>query len=79
MTGPAPVRRSNTLPAEYPQFLAEIKARIAGARTRAALPEPDSELVRDVIKDPELPKLASELSNIVEAANAVYEDEPTEM
>jgi len=28
---------------------------------------------------PELPKLASELSNIVEAANAVYEDEATEM
>ena len=28
---------------------------------------------------PDLPALASELSDIVEAANAVYEDEATEM
>jgi hypothetical protein len=37
MTGPPPIRRSDALPADYPQFLAEIKARIAGARTRAVL------------------------------------------
>jgi predicted nuclease of restriction endonuclease-like (RecB) superfamily len=37
MIGPAPVRRSDALPADYPQFLAEIKARIAGARTRSVL------------------------------------------
>ncbi len=37
MTGPSSVRRSDALPADYPQFLAEIKARIAGARTRALL------------------------------------------
>ena len=29
MPGPAPIRRSDALPADYPQFLAEIKARIA--------------------------------------------------
>jgi hypothetical protein len=30
MTGPAPpVHWSDTLPADYPQFLAEVKARIA--------------------------------------------------
>jgi hypothetical protein len=29
MPSPSPVRRSDTLPADYPQFLAEIKARIA--------------------------------------------------
>jgi DUF1016 N-terminal domain len=45
MTGPAPIRRSDALPADYPQFLAEIKARIAGARTRAALAV-NGELVR---------------------------------
>lgn len=45
MTGPAPVRRSGALPADYPQFLAEIKARIAGARTRAVLAV-NSELIR---------------------------------
>ena len=33
------------LPADYPQFLAEIKARIAGARTRAVLAV-NSELIR---------------------------------
>ena len=37
MSGPAPVRRSEALPADYPQFLTEIKARIAAARTRATL------------------------------------------
>ncbi len=37
VTGPAPMRRSDALPADYPQFLAEIKARIASARTRAVL------------------------------------------
>ena len=37
MTGPAPIRRSDTLPADYPRFLAEIKARIGAARTRAVL------------------------------------------
>jgi predicted nuclease of restriction endonuclease-like (RecB) superfamily len=37
MPGPAPVRRSDALPADYPRFLAEIKARIAAARTRATL------------------------------------------
>jgi predicted nuclease of restriction endonuclease-like (RecB) superfamily len=37
MTVPTPVRRSDALPADYPRFLAEIKARIAGARTRAVL------------------------------------------
>ena len=32
-----PVHRPEQLPADYPQFLAEIKARIAAARTRAVL------------------------------------------
>ena len=45
MTGPSPIRRSDALPADYPQFLAEIKARIAAARTRAALAV-NSELIR---------------------------------
>jgi predicted nuclease of restriction endonuclease-like (RecB) superfamily len=45
MPDPAPVTRSDALPADYPQFLAEIKARIAGARTRAALAV-NSELIR---------------------------------
>jgi predicted nuclease of restriction endonuclease-like (RecB) superfamily len=45
MTGPAPIGRSDALPADYPQFLAEIKARIAGARTRAALAV-NGELIR---------------------------------
>jgi predicted nuclease of restriction endonuclease-like (RecB) superfamily len=45
MTDPAPAPRSDALPADYPQFLAEIKARIVGARTRAALAV-NSELIR---------------------------------
>jgi predicted nuclease of restriction endonuclease-like (RecB) superfamily len=45
MPGPAPVRRSDALPADYPQFLAEIKARIGAARTRAVLAV-NSELIR---------------------------------
>jgi len=45
MTGLPPVRRSDALPADYPRFLAEIKARIAAARTRAALAV-NSELIR---------------------------------
>ncbi len=45
MAGPSPVRRSDALPADYPQFLAEIKARIAGARTRAVLAV-NGELIR---------------------------------
>lgn len=45
MIGPPPTRRSNALPAGYPQFLAEIKARIAGARTRAVLAV-NSELIQ---------------------------------
>jgi predicted nuclease of restriction endonuclease-like (RecB) superfamily len=45
MTGPAPVRRSDVLPADYPQFLAEVKAWIAAARTRAVLAV-NSELIR---------------------------------
>jgi hypothetical protein len=36
MTGP-PARRAAQLPADYPEFLAELKTRIAAARTRAAL------------------------------------------
>lgn len=45
MTRPATARRSDALPADYPQFLAEIKARIAAARTHAALAV-NSELIR---------------------------------
>ena len=45
MPGPAPIRRSDALPADYPQFLAEIKARIGAARTRAVLAV-NSELIR---------------------------------
>jgi predicted nuclease of restriction endonuclease-like (RecB) superfamily len=45
MSGSPPIRRSDALPADYPQFLAEIKARIVGARTRAALAV-NGELVR---------------------------------
>ena len=41
----SPLSRSEQLPADYPQFLAEIKARIAGARTRAVLAV-NSELIR---------------------------------
>jgi predicted nuclease of restriction endonuclease-like (RecB) superfamily len=40
-----PVHRPEQLPAGYPRFLAEIKARIAAARTRAALAV-NSELIR---------------------------------
>jgi predicted AAA+ superfamily ATPase len=45
MTGPVPIHPSNALPADYPQFLAEIKARIGAARTRAVLAV-NSELIR---------------------------------
>jgi hypothetical protein len=45
MTGSAPTHRSDALPADYPQFLAEVKARIAAARTRAVLAV-NSELIR---------------------------------
>jgi predicted nuclease of restriction endonuclease-like (RecB) superfamily len=45
MTGPAPIRRSDALPADYPQFLAEVKAWIAAARTRAVLAV-NSELIQ---------------------------------
>ena len=45
MTGPPPIRRSDALPADYPQFLAEIKARIGAARTRAMLAV-NGELIR---------------------------------
>jgi predicted nuclease of restriction endonuclease-like (RecB) superfamily len=45
MPGTPPVRRSDALPADYPQFLTEVKARIAGARIRAALAV-NSELIR---------------------------------
>jgi predicted nuclease of restriction endonuclease-like (RecB) superfamily len=37
MPGTTPTHRSDTLPADYPQFLAEVKARIGAARTRAVL------------------------------------------
>ena len=40
-----PARRAEQLPADYPQFLAEVKARIADARTRAVLAV-NSELIR---------------------------------
>lgn len=40
-----PARRAEQLPADYPQFLAEVKARIAAARTRAVLGV-NSELVK---------------------------------
>ncbi len=33
----SPAHRSDALPAGYPEFLAEVKARIAAARTRAVL------------------------------------------
>jgi predicted nuclease of restriction endonuclease-like (RecB) superfamily len=45
MPGPPPVSRSDALPADYAQFLAEIKARIGAARTRAVLAV-NSELIR---------------------------------
>jgi len=45
MAAPTTAHRSDALPADYPQFLAEIKARIAGARTRAVLAV-NSELIR---------------------------------
>jgi predicted nuclease of restriction endonuclease-like (RecB) superfamily len=45
MPGPVLARRSDALPADYPRFLAEIKARIADARTRATLAV-NSELIR---------------------------------
>jgi predicted nuclease of restriction endonuclease-like (RecB) superfamily len=40
-----PARRTEDLPSEYPQFLAEVKARIAAARTRAVLAV-NSELIQ---------------------------------
>jgi predicted nuclease of restriction endonuclease-like (RecB) superfamily len=40
-----PVHRSEQLPADYPQFLAEVKLRIAAARTRAVLAV-NSELIQ---------------------------------
>jgi predicted nuclease of restriction endonuclease-like (RecB) superfamily len=45
MNGLSHTPQDDQLPADYPQFLAEIKARIAGARTRAALAV-NSELIR---------------------------------
>ncbi len=45
MPDPTPLRRSDALPAGYQQFLAEIKARIGTARTRAVLAV-NSELIR---------------------------------
>ncbi len=33
----APARRDDPLPADYPEFLAEVKSRIVAARTRAVL------------------------------------------
>jgi len=99
------------------QIATDLRRRGGSALTsfERTLPAPDSELVRDAIKDPynfeflglsrkakerdleqallndiqsflmemkpalpDLPALASELSNIVEAANAVYDDESTE-
>lgn len=41
----APVRRTAGLPADYPEFLTELKTRIAAARTRAALAV-NSELIK---------------------------------
>ena len=54
MPDPAPIRRSDALPADYPQFLAEIKARIAGARTRAVLAQawPDWEVCSQAVSKP---------------------------
>ena len=40
-----PTSRADELPAAYPQFLAEIKARIGAARTRAVLAV-NSELIQ---------------------------------
>jgi len=40
-----PARRTVGLPADYPEFLAEVKTRIAAARTRAVLAV-NSELIR---------------------------------
>jgi predicted nuclease of restriction endonuclease-like (RecB) superfamily len=45
MSDPTPIHRSDALPADYPQFLAEIKARIGAARTRAVLAV-NGELIR---------------------------------
>ncbi len=45
MPGTPPTLRSDVLPADYPQFLAEVKARIAAARTRAVLAV-NSELIQ---------------------------------
>src|ERR1700722_1369987 len=45
MTGITPTRRSDALPVDYPRFLADVKARIAGARTRALLAV-NGELIR---------------------------------
>jgi hypothetical protein len=42
-----PTRRGDALPAGYPEFLAEVKTRIAAARTRAALAVLGGLLVRD--------------------------------
>ena len=41
----SPARRADQLPADYPEFLAELKTRIAAARTRAALAV-NSELIK---------------------------------
>jgi len=45
MSGAPPTRRGDALPIGYPEFLVEVKARIAAARTRAALAV-NSELIR---------------------------------
>jgi len=45
MPAPSPARRGDALPAGYPEFLADVKTRIAAARTRAALAV-NSELIR---------------------------------
>jgi DUF1016 N-terminal domain len=45
MPGAPPARPGDALPVGYPEFLAEVKTRIAAARTRAALAV-NSELIR---------------------------------
>ena len=70
-----PAHRSEALPSDYPQFLAEVKARVASARAQTALGITLTATTPAELRPalPELPELASELAGITEAAAVVYE------
>ena len=84
---PVPARRDESLPADYPMFLGEIKDAVVAARAQAALAVSaitlaaywaigSGILAREGEEGalPELPRLASTLTGIADAADVVYGD-----